>query len=275
MIQVSVKDNLDKVSRQLDDLARRQLPFATARALTRTALEVRDAEKREMGRVFDRPTRWTMNSLYVKPATKQSLSARVWLKDSAHKGTPADKYLAPEITGGSRAVKRFERAFQAAGIMPKGTVAVPGPGARLDASGNVARGQIVQLLAYFKAFSEQGYKANMDDAGRAKLAKRSGAGSRSGYATIGGVEYFVSRGRGHWQGRGSWRHGRSQHLPAGIWARRGIHGSDIVPVMLFVRSATYRKRFPFFEVAHQTINRRFNALFGQSIAQAIAQARRG
>src|ERR1035441_633525 len=87
------------VSRALNlcETVLRQLPFATAKALTRTAQLIKAAEVDEMRRVFDRPTPWTLNSVFITPATKDNLIARVWLKQDAAKGTPAAKYLLSEI----------------------------------------------------------------------------------------------------------------------------------------------------------------------------------
>src|SRR3546814_8034127 len=47
-------------------------------------------------------------SLYVKPATKTRLYANVYFREFASKGTPAVKYLGPEVYGGKRRVKRSE-----------------------------------------------------------------------------------------------------------------------------------------------------------------------
>ena len=70
-----------QLKRTLSDIERRQLPFATSLALTRTALMVKAAEVEEMKRVFDAPTRFTLNSLFVRPAKKSRLEAVVWVKD--------------------------------------------------------------------------------------------------------------------------------------------------------------------------------------------------
>ncbi|SER86124.1 hypothetical protein SAMN04244573_04468, partial [Azotobacter beijerinckii] len=48
----------------------RQMPFATALALTRTAQLAKEAIEQDMRSVFDRPTRWTLNSLRLIPARK-------------------------------------------------------------------------------------------------------------------------------------------------------------------------------------------------------------
>ncbi|AXK40860.1 hypothetical protein DWG20_09340 [Crenobacter cavernae] len=249
----------------LSDLEKRQLPFAMARALTLTAQDVKRAEIAEMQRAFDRPTKYTLNSLYVKPATKRDLRAWVWLKYDAGKGTPADKYLAAEIQGGGRKTKRFERALQQAGVMPRGMFAVPGSAAQKDAYGNMSRGQIVQILSYLRAFGEQGYKANMTDRRRGSLAK---GNAKKG---VRGFQYFVLRER----------HGK---LPPGIYKKTAYSGADAArvahlqgggakPVVIFVKSPGYSRRFKFFEVAGRTVRERFTANFDQALADALASAR--
>jgi hypothetical protein len=80
-VKFDVRDNFPQVKRLLD-AQQRQMPFAVALALTRTAQDVKRAEQAEMRGVFDRPTPFTLNSLFTKPATKQSLEARVWVKDT-------------------------------------------------------------------------------------------------------------------------------------------------------------------------------------------------
>lgn len=54
MISISVKSNIDEVVRGLDDVARRQVRFAAAQALTFTARNAAADLKRELGSVFDR-----------------------------------------------------------------------------------------------------------------------------------------------------------------------------------------------------------------------------
>jgi hypothetical protein len=230
----------------------KQVQFATRVALTRTAKKAEPALQREMRDVFRNPTPYTLSSVYVQPATKSRLEATVKLKDDATKATPAAKFLAPQIDGGQRGQKRFERALQAAGVMPTGYRAVPGSGARLDAFGNISRGQIVQILAWFRAFPEMGYKANMTDAGRARLAR--GTRKRQGLA------YFV----GH----------PGDRLPLGVYHRTGFgFGSAIKPVLLFVRSAMYQQRFDFAYVVKRTVDTEFAGEFSRALVEAQRTAR--
>ncbi len=214
----------------------RQVPKAAQRTVNYLANRVREAEVLEMKRAFDRPTRWTLNSTRVRYASQRigRTYAVVWLKDEAVKGTPATKYLTPQIFGGGRGAKRFEKALWNAGVLPRGWVTVPGEGARLDAYGNLHRGQIVQILAWFRAFGEQGFRANTTAAGRRRLQR--GTRKRRGFA------YFAIR------------PGQRAPLHPGIWQRvyTGF-GTAVRPVLIFVRNPRYRRRYHFFEVADDTV----------------------
>lgn len=254
MIALSVTSDIDKVRRQLTDVQQRQLPFAIAKGLTETAQLVKAAEVREMKDVFDRPTPYTLNSLFVRPATKQTQEAIVWLKDDrAGSGGMPDKYLLPEIRGGVRVAKRFELALRSAGILPEDHVAVPGSGAKLDQYGNLSRGLIVQLLSYFRTFGTAGYSANITDAKKAKLAR--------GTKTKVGFEYFVSR-----PGDGK--------LPLGIWQRfRFAQGTAIKPILIFVPGALYHSIFDFAYVAQSTFDREWPKQFGAALEEALRTAR--
>jgi hypothetical protein len=237
---ITVKANLEEITRKLGTLTKGDLRFAAAKSLTQTAQAVRTATLLEMQRRFDRPTPYTMRALAVDPAKKDALVSAVFLRtDNPSKGTPWVKALGAEFVGGQRHWRRFEGAMLRTGIMPPGLAAVPGKGAKLDAYGNIPVSLITQLISYFGAFGEQGYRANMTTKRKGKLAQR--GTTEQGFATINGVVYYVSKGKGTWFGGGSWKHGRYQHLPAGIWAKTGIHGSRLLPIILFVRKPTYHR----------------------------------
>jgi hypothetical protein len=252
MITIDVRHNFSAVQRAMDAIGK-QARFATAGALTRTAQTAKREIERDMARVFDRPTAYTLNALRIRSATASRLEAMVWVKDDAGKGTPATKYLTPQIFGGSRGVKRFERALTRIGILPDGMKTVPGEAAPIDAYGNMQRGEIVRILAYFQAFGQQGYSANMPQARRDKLAR----GTRKRY----GFEYFVVR-----QG--------ARNLRPGIWKRvQTGFGKSIKPIVIFVREPAYRKRLPFFETAQRVIDRDFGKEFDTAMASAMRTAR--
>ncbi len=278
MLKVTVT-GLDAVMKQMRGLEK-QVKKAASVALNESAKKVRNRTTEEFSKQFRNPTNYTKRAMRIPKtgwATRDKLSAVVELRDDAPgKGTPWDKALGHHFTGGQRHWKKFEAALYRIGVLPAGMAAVPAKGSwavRLDGYGNISPGQIVQLLAYFQAFGEQGYKANMTAEGRRKLAKikGKGAGTKSGSPKINGVVYFVSRGKGNWFGNRSWRNGRMQHLPPGIWAKRGTHGVDVAPVLMFVRRGNYRKRIDLQTIGNEVVAKEFNKDFNAALAHEIGR----
>ena len=224
------------VARKLKQLYK-QLPFAAAKALTLTAKAAQDEILRAMPRFIDRPTPYTLNSTYVKPATKDRLEAEVGFRDSSPKGTPAFKYLTPEVYGGRRRVKRFELALRAIGVLPPGMFAMQGEGARIDAHGNMSPRQIEQILSALRA-------------SRDPYQNRPG-----GRRTL----YFAVRPGGR--------------LWPGIYMRAGATGSAVLPVLIFAREPSYRSRFPFYSIVLERVEHEFEAQLAKAIDGAIATAR--
>ncbi|MCU7836513.1 MAG: hypothetical protein KZQ83_14850 [gamma proteobacterium symbiont of Taylorina sp.] len=145
MPSIEVK-GLDEVIKGMEEFGK-QGRFALALGMTNTAMVVEAAEINEIGRVFDRPTRYTLNSLYVKPATKTRLQSVVKIKDFSSKAVPPSKYLYAQVHGGARSYKRFEVLLQNIGILPKGMYLVPGYDARLNQYGNITRAMIQKILS--------------------------------------------------------------------------------------------------------------------------------
>lgn len=254
---------------------------AMAVALNRTAAQVKAAQVQAMKTSFDRPTKYTLNSLWIEGAAASQqaagtralpingdpyntrlvrsryLEAQVGLKDdSAGSGTPATKYLAPQIFGGPRNVKRFEKALQAAGAMPRGWVAIPAAGARLDAYGNLSKGQITQILSQVGVELTAGYNRGIAKTGRKRINALKRAGG----------QFFVAL------------PGKSKLHP-GVYQREFI-GRNITPVVIFARSASYRPRYDFegvgMAVAQREIKtqalRAFKEFKVTSVAGGVAQA---
>lgn len=255
MVAVSVKTNFPAVQAKLAALGK-QGRYACAVALTRTAQDVRTALRNEMLRVFDRPTRFTLNSLYLKSATKVDLTARVWLKDAY--GTKAN-YLMPQIEGGGRPQKRFEELLRQRGLMADNERAVPGQGARLDAYGNMSRGQIVQIISALGAFNLAGSSQNATDSKRSKRKRAVGT-------------YFYARGGESRDGRGAWKGGKVQHLRTGIYRKTS---KGIIPVLIFVKGVRYKPRLHFVPVAMRAIHQAFPGHWSTEYAKALRTARWG
>lgn len=248
-MRLSITTNFPDYARRIDELGR-QATFAAAVALTRTAKDAQAAIRDEMVQVFDRPTRYTLNSLYVKSATKSSLESRVWLKNDTFKGTPADRYLKPQSDGGGRSQKSMEKALQAGGLMPVGHFAVPAAGAQLDVNGNVKRSQIVQILSQLKVQRGGGYDARATNS----------AASRRSVARQGVTYFALPR--------------ATRGLKPGIYLKRKFgHGAAIRPVFIFVPDAQYQKRLKFFEVGEAVGLQQFPEHFNAALQQALATAR--
>lgn len=247
MFEIKVDADLGAV-RALVDGAGKQVRFATALALTRTAWGVAGAETVEEQKVFDRPTPQTLKAFAVEKATKETLTAVVAMKER-DQGLPADEYLLPETQGGMRPMKRSEIMLQAAGILPTGMQTAPGKGAKLDAFGNLARGQLAQILSYFQTYGVttlNSPRMNMTPDKKARVAK---TGS-----------YFVVS-----------PVGRKTKLAPGIWQRDAT--GSIKPIIMFIRPPTYKQRFAFERVAQQQVQDTFSAQFEQAYADAVRTAK--
>lgn len=244
MFNITIRSNMDAVMRDFRNLGERDVKLAAAKALTFTGERVMEAEVGEIYRVFDRPKPYTINSLYLKPATPNNLAAKVLIKDrgyASHGGTAAADYLAPEVDGGPRNQKRFEKALIANGLMPAGMYAVPGQRAALDRYGNLSQGLIQQILSALGAAERTaGYLANR--------TKRSAKRGKK-------VDYFVGQ---PGNGKG----------PLGIWQRVG-RGAR--PIIIYVKQPSYAKRFDFYGVAERTVDRYFAKLFRERLTSAVAK----
>lgn len=245
MITVDIRADISDAIKDLTRLEREQVPFATAVALTRTAKNAEALLKAEMARVFDRPTPFTLNSIYTKPATKRDLTASVEVKDFAGKADAPIRWLAPQIYGGPRRKKRFEQLLTSRGVLPAGMYAVPGSAARFDRYGNMSRGQITQILSALGASRDDGQNRT------AKSRKRKGARLSV---------YFALKER---RGR----------LPPGVYERIGFaFGSAVRPVLVFTRAPVYRKRLRFFEITQDTVRTEFPRQFVLALNQALGSA---
>ncbi|WP_091876863.1 hypothetical protein [Massilia yuzhufengensis] len=247
---MNIKTTFPAMADRISGLGR-QGPFVAAVSLTRTAKDVQAAIKDEMRTAFDRPTAYALNGTFLKAATKTSLEARVWVKDNPFgKGTPADRFLLPQILGGGRGHKGAERLLQANGLMPAGWFLVPGEGAQLDGNGNIRRSQITQILSQLKVQRGAGHESRA-------------TGSQRSNRTIArqGVTYFALP-------------NGNRGLPPGVYLkRRFAHGSAIRPVFVFVSKVEYQARLKFHEVGEATVQARFPVHFDAEWAKAVASTR--
>lgn len=229
-MQIDVKSikGWTELQAAMRDFSERRAAAAMATAFSKTAADIKAAALAKLPQVFDRPSPWTMNSMYVRGATVQNLTARVWFKEDAGKGgTPAARYLLPQVEGGSRRTKRYEVALQAIGALPSGWQTVPGAGAQLDAYGNPAVGQIIQILSQLRITMTAGHQRNMSFDARKAIQAQKKAGGRFFVVPV----------------------GTKGALP-GVYQREFM-GRTVTPVLVFVQASAYRKRFDFHTLSRQ------------------------
>jgi hypothetical protein len=243
-----------KLTRELFSDRRANAAFASA--LTAVAVDVVEAIKKELPAALDRPTPYTMNSMFVKPARADRLEAEAFFKDelgTSKLGRPATKYLRWLVYGGVRSVKAFESAMQKAGYMEKGWVAVPGAGARVDQYGNVSPGQIIQILSQLRVTLTAGHTRNMGFGAKSIAAQRRAGG-----------RFFAVPAR------------TKGGLAPGIYQRE-FGGQNIAPVFIFVSRAQYSRRLDFYGIARQVSVRNFPGHLDRAFGAHLARlaARRG
>lgn len=252
-IQLSARMmNRAEVLRQIRGLTGPQAAKAYAKALNDTGFQVRRAMQDEMRAVFDRPTDYILRSPFVRMATAAKLSVTIEPTYMGGKGIDPQKILDAQTWGGRRRDKRSEAALRRAGILPNGyQTAIPSddrggpyPGSD-DGKGNLRGPFLVQLISYFHAFGEQGYKANMSEKGYQRVHR--------GTKKQAGRRYFVTYGKtrgGPRITRKGEQDERTAHLAPGIWAASGTGGADVRPVLMFVRPGRgYQPRFDMDKVA--------------------------
>ena len=247
MLDYVVTGDVSKITAHLSNLAQRQVPFATSKAINQTLLFARKKVIESAQRDFDRPTPWTLRATRIKFSTKRELIGELFLREGMTGRDDAIRVLGHEIYGGSRPHKRQELLLQRAGKMPTGWYVVPASRAILDRYGNVSRGLMQRIMSDVRA---------QFDVLRNRTA-------RSGRRRKGGLDYFSS-----WP-----PNSKTSHLKPGIYAReRGI-GQAIYPVLLFVPRVSYRKRYRYFETIDGAARFRFPIEFALAMRHAIATAR--
>lgn len=239
---LSVRDNIREVQRQLSDIARDQIPFASALAITRTA-KILDRELRgELTAELDNPTPYITKATFSTSAKKQDLNATVGIRDQASRGASPAQYVQEHFSGDNRGLKPYEVALQSISALPKGMRAVPGSGIKLDRFGNPNRRDVQEVLG----------------AVRRGIAVFKGKGKRTVL-----TGYFLRLPQD--------RRPQARHLEPGIWRRIGRDA--VIPVFLFIDEAGYRKRFDLPKLARTVIDRDFNRELAKAIDQAVRTAR--
>lgn len=235
-MKIEIQSNSPSVVAYFQRVAQRQLPYAMQQTLTSLAFKIRTDTHDEMRGLFDRPTpNFALRSIVVEKATK----AQPWAWVGLRKDGGFRKALAHEMSGGTREWKKMEGALLKLG-MPRGLTAVPGEAAPLNSYGNMT-------AAYVKAM------LNGLMTGVSK--KRRGSGGVI-------VGFFMVL------------PGNKSRLHPGVWERhKDGRTYRVRPILMFVRSARYRKLIDLQRIGNETLARDGREILANQIARAIASDR--
>lgn len=249
-MKIDIRMDVAKLRRELN-AAQQQIPYATALAINELLKVAAPVVQAYIDRTIDRPTPWTRNSYRVlKWAKKTDLTGEVGFKDMENiggRGTPAGKYLQPEMEGSARQSKGLERLLSARGLISNGEYLVPSKFIKLDQYGNVPKGVVQKMIANL-------------DAGFDRYNNTPSGGARGGKKK---AEYFFTR-----------RGVRGARMTA-IWQNFGVKGKQhAIPAFIVVRSAPrYKKTFDHVSVVKQYVELNFPVAFEAAYAKAKATAR--
>ena len=132
---------LPEIQRMLRNLAAEQIPYAVSSALNSTAFAVQKQQKARMPSVFDRPTPLVRGAFRVAKATKQSLTAVVFVDP---KRAPV---MLTHERGGARGDQRMERYVKSKGWLSASGRAVPTDKMPLNAYGNPQVAEVKRIIA--------------------------------------------------------------------------------------------------------------------------------
>lgn len=248
---ISFAADIDEVIGALAETDRWVGPYVTASALSATARDAQQAEQKALNASFDRPVALTRRAVLYRKATREELTAEVFIRDEAPGGVPPARYLAPQIEGGPRRPKSHELRLRRAGILGPNEFAVPARNALLDSFGNIKGGTFEQMLSQLQAAEQfAGYMANETKRSR----RRAGVRRTS--------RFFVADGK-----RGG--------LPRGIYERIGQgHRAKVRGFLLFVDGAPdYRIRYRFGEAARTKALRVFGGHWASYFERFVASGK--
>lgn len=241
-LALSFESDLAPFRASLSDWARNRFPSIARNAINDTVVDAREAEQAKIRGVFDRPRPVTVRAPLYRRATKEDLTAAIYINDE---GARQERWLLPQVRGGGRRHKPFEQRLIRAGLMEPFEFAVPAIGQKRDAYGNLSGPLLERILSQLGAAAGVGYLANATARSRRRNARRVRE------------RYFVPDER-H-QGR----------LPRGVYERQG---DRIRAVLVFVSAPHYRPRYDFGQAMFAKAARVFPDYFARRFYAELGKA---
>ena len=117
-MQIKIKDNIKEFSKKLDSFQKKQIPFATMKAINNTLFGLRKEMGKQTVKKLDRPTPFTQKGFLEHKAKKPKLTGTLYIRKEV------EDYLQYVIDGGLRSTAKL--------------IPIPfTPNARLNKYGNI------------------------------------------------------------------------------------------------------------------------------------------
>jgi hypothetical protein len=237
-MKINIESNIKEFIQSLNDVQKKQLPYATMLATNNIAFDYLDKQKKEVQGGLNWK-RKAPNTVRIKKATKSRPYAEIYV-DESHWGYFA---LKQHFVGGDRHRKGMEKAMVALGYMYKHEILTPSPGVRIRPS------TYVQMISQLKLTYKSGYDANETTRSRKRKSK-----------TKTSLRFFIITGKS------------KSPLAPGIYAR--MSGTDKLVCMLRIsEKPTYKKRFDMKKTLIKVYNRRGQEHFNKAWAHALSTAK--
>jgi hypothetical protein len=122
-LEINIRANVAAFERDFSAFMRKQVPFATAQALTAVARKVQAAEQKAIEETFDNPNPFTRNAVGIKPARKNNLTATVFVKDIQAGYLAPSVFNEPQSLGKGKKIRTpVDIALNASHDIPKGKI---------------------------------------------------------------------------------------------------------------------------------------------------------
>ena len=255
-MQLNIKGDMKAAEKALGTL-KKQVPYAAWLAQKETAFKIRGVVQKHMTRVFKTTARYTLQAAivdyqnysdYKKDGFNRTMAVDLISQFTGRTGNRlrSRHYLWDHIHG-ERSSTGFEMSLRKHGILGNDEYAVKTRYAMVYAQGRkLPKGFYQSILSQLRATrNARGYDANATDSKRSK-AKRLKR------------QFFLVR------------TGRLR----GVWMRtRSDDGNIAVPVFIFVKHTSYKKRLRFYEVSQGAANKHWPIEFKKALRKALDTAK--
>lgn len=159
--KVNFGKSIEEATKRLTRIEKKQIPFATSLAINSLLGSlssgtgglpkrgVLQKQKTAMRKQLHKPLPYTVNAFFVRSSRKDKTPVEgfIGFREFSGKGTPAHKYLTPNIQGGKRRQKRHEVRLKQIGVLGSNQGTAPGRDAQVNARGNLSGAFYTRTLA--------------------------------------------------------------------------------------------------------------------------------